>query len=673
MRLIPKRSLWLAAVATPFVSPIAQAQQSPPPGSSLAPVVVTADPLSRTDADLARPVSTLSGEALRASEGTNLGDTVSKLLGVQSSAYGAGAGRPIIRGMDSARVRITEAGLGVADVSGASPDHRVAADTLNARQVEVLRGPATLLYGSGAIGGLVNIVSERVPLRRKETFEADVALRGSTAERERSAAVDLEAPLTASSSWRVEGFKQATDDYELARPLVRGDGTAVTRLPSSSTDTRSVAAGASWFGTDGKTRIGAAVQRYESDYGIPDPDEPVTIVMRRTRYELQADTGTVGAFEAVRSRFAFTDYAHQEVAPDGTTGARFTNRGTEGRIELPYLAGPWRGVLGAQLQVMTTIGSGEGQLPETAVSSGALFVVQERRWGAQSQWHAELGARGEVQHNDVRASYDDGTRAPSRTFNLATLSVAGGWQFAQGWDATLTLTSAERAPASDELYFVGAHPATNAFQIGNPQLSAERSANVDLTLKYATGDWRAQASVFSNHVRNYIYGFFDGSTNDELSVLTYLQADASLRGAEAELAWAPKVGPQARVWADTVRGKLTAGPNDGGNLPRMSPSRVGVDLGYRQQVWHGQVSVTRVATQDRVSAFDLRNGETEQPTPGYTRVDVSLGARPWDWPATLTLQVRNLTNEDMRVHTSFLKDVAPLPGRSVVVGLRAAL
>lgn len=669
--------LCLLAGAAPALT-----QESPTKPTELVRVVITADPLDRAELDLQRPTSALRGDALREAESTNLGATLGRQLGVQSSAYGPGAGRPIIRGMDSARVRITESGLGVADVSGASPDHRVAADTLNARQVEILRGPATLLYGSGAIGGLVNIVSERVPRVRAGTVGAHANLRSSTAERERAAALDLDGPLGGAASWRLEGFKQRTRDYDLAEPLrdENGDVIAADRLPNSQTDTQSIAAGAAWFGSPG-TRFGGAVQRYESDYGIPNPDEPVTIQLRRSRYELQGDVGSaIGPFSGLRSKFAYTDYTHTEFEPDGAAGATFTNKGAEGRLELPHRLAGWRGVVGLQLQQMETRGAGEGELPRTDLNGAALFVVEERQFGAV---RAELGARLDSERYKVREDYEDGSRAASRSFALSTFSAGATWTFARGWDLGATLTAAQRAPAVEELYFLGAHPATFAFEIGDASLRKERSTNLDLALKYNGGALRAQVNVFANRVRDYVYGFFDGSTTDlldefgnveeTLSNLYFTQADARLHGAEAELAWGERSGPQMRVWGDMVRARLASGPNNGADLPRISPARLGLDLGWKSATWSTQVALTRVFHQDRVASFDLRDGEPESATDGYTRVDAGAALRPAGWPVTVYVQGRNLTNQDMRIHTSFLKSFAPPSGRSLVLGVRATI
>ena len=676
------------AIATTFAtlpaSFVLAQSLAPGPAQTLEPVVVTFSPLPRSEVDALQPVNILRGDALRLQEGTTLGETLARQLGVQSSAYGAGAGRPIIRGQDAARVRITESGLGVADVSGLSPDHRVSADTFNSQQVEVLRGPGALLYGSGASGGLVNIVSHRVPQQPFTEFGAGLHLRGTTAERERLGALELQGPIGDTAAWRLEGFKQRTSDYELAEPLRNADGDVIAsdRLPNSKTDTQSIAGGASVFGSG--FRIGGAVQRYESEYGIPNPEEPVTIDLKRTRTELQGDlTQPFGLFTGLRSKFAYTDYKHTEFEPSGEAGARFTNEAAEGRIELPHRAiGGFAGVLGIQLQGAEIRGTGEGVLPETRQRAGALFLVEEQRFGAL---RTEFGARYERARYRVREDYEDGTRAPSRTFDLYSASAAAAWEFAQGLEFGGTVTYSQRAPSAEELYFVGAHPATFAFEIGDPNLRKERATNLDLALRKTMGPLRGQVSVFSNRVRDYIYGTFDGSTTDllddegeveeTLSNLFIRQDDVRFRGAEAEISYGERRGLQARVWGDTVCAKLTSGVNEGSNLPRISPSRFGLDLGWRAEIWSAQAAVMRVLEQDRVAGFDLRDGEPESRTPAYTRVDLSfvLTVPIAAVPLKLYAQVKNLTDQQMFVHTSFLKDFAPLPGRSYWLGVRAAL
>ena len=674
-----------ATLAAACSAPTVLAQSSPStPTQTLDRVIVTLTPLPRTELDALQPIDILRGDELRLKEGTSLGETLARQLGVQSSAYGAGAGRPIIRGQDAARVRITESGLGVADVSSLSPDHRVAADTFNSQQVEVLRGPGTLLYGSGASGGLVNIVSQRVPQERLTEFGAGLHVRGASAEHERLGALELQGPISDNAAWRLEGFKQRTSDYELAEPLRDADGNVIAsdRLPNSKTDTSSIAAGLGFFGSG--FRVGGAVQRYESDYGIPNPDDPVTIDLKRTRWELQGDaTKPFGAFNGARTKFSHTDYEHTEFESSGEPGARFTNKTTEGRIEMPHasVAG-FSGVLGVQLQGSEIRGVGEGVLPETRRRGAALFAVEERRFGSVL---VELGARYEGVRYRVHEDYEDGTRAPARDFNLFSASAAAAWEFAPGFDIGGIATYSQRAPMAEELYFIGAHPATFAFEIGDPALSKERAVNVDVSLRKTAGALRGKVTLFVNRIRDYVYGTFDGTTTDildgngdveeTLSNLFYRQDDARFRGAEAELEWGERRGPQARLWADTVRAKLTSGIHEGANLPRISPTRFGLDLGWRADAWSAQAAVTRAQRQDRVSSFDLRDGIPETPTPGYTRIDLSgVYAVPLSsLPLKLYAQIRNLTDREIKVHTSFLKDFAPLPGRSFWLGLRLTL
>lgn len=676
-----RRTRAAIAVASTCIAISALAQT---PTQQLDRVVITADPLERDDLNTLRPINVLRGDALRDKESTNLGASLGHELGVQSSAYGAGAGRPIIRGMDASRVRITESGLGVGDMSGVSPDHRVTADTLNSRQVEILRGPATLLYGSGAVGGLVNIVSDRIPRQRPSEFAATLNLRGSTAEREATGAVALDGPLSPVGAWRVEGFKQKTKDYKLAAPLrdANGDVIAADRLPNSHTDTQSGSIGGAWIGAN--TRIGAAAQRYESSYGIPNPDEPVTIDMKRSRFELQADhNAALGPFSGLRSKFGVTDYRHTEFESSGATGATFTNKGAEGRIELsaPSIAG-FKTVFGTQIQQVETRGAGEGELPKTESAALALFAVGEQRF---ADWRVELGARAERETFDVKEDYESGSHARDRSFSLFTTSGGIAWMLAPGLELGGTLTLSQRAPAVEELYFLGPHPATFAFEIGNPNLNKERSTHLEFGVKHTAGPVRTKANVYFNQVRDFIFGAFDGSTTDildengvveeTLSNLFYRQADARIRGAEAELAFGERFGLQSRIWGDTVRGSLSSGTFNGGNLPRFAPSRLGLGLGWRSETWSTSVEITRVFKQNKTSGFDLRDSAPEADTKGYTSLDAgfSYRLRAADVPLTLYLLGRNLTDEDIRIHTSFLKNFAPPPGRSVFFGVRATI
>ncbi|WP_028312436.1 TonB-dependent receptor [Derxia gummosa] len=649
-------------------------------------VTITASPLSGgDDVSAATPVSVLRGDALRDAQRGNLGATLSGQPGVQSSAYGAGAGRPIIRGMDSSRVRIAEGGLGVGDVSAASPDHRVAADSFNAAQVEVLRGPAALLYGSGAIGGLVNVVPTRIPLERIDAPQLDAAVSAASAERETTTSFGMSAPAGRDFVWRAEGFRDVSGDYSIAKPLRAADGSIVAqdRLPNSAVTTQSGALGGSWFG-DGLVRsLGVAVQRYESDYGIPNYADPVTIRLGRTRVESRAElvapgNGWLGLFSGARVKAGHTEYGHAEISPDGSAGARFISQSNELRVELPQRQiGGLDGAVGASFEGGSVRGAGEGVLPRTNSSSAALFALERLRIGAMRY---EAGARAEHTAYRVGEPGTDDIQPPDRSFNLVTGSGAAFWSPLAGQEIGLTATLSQRAPSVQELYFVGAHPATFAYEIGNADLGRERSRNLELSYAGRDGQWRWKTSAYENRFKGYIHGAFDGTNTavegddgetESLANLRYRQDDARFRGAEAEAEWQGEAW-RLRWWGDLVRAVLTSGPHAGENLPRIAPARLGTQVGWRKGRLDLTADIVGVLRQNRVSQSDIRDGEPESQTPGHVLVGLRAQWQPrtLDPDMTFWLAVRNLFDADARVATSFLKDRAPLAGRSVVVGAR---
>ncbi|WP_085318080.1 TonB-dependent receptor [Derxia lacustris] len=642
-------------------------------------VTITASPLGRDDElTQATPATVLRGDALRAAERGSLGATLANQPGVSSSAYGAGAGRPIIRGMDSSRVRIAENGLGVGDVSAASPDHRVAADSFNSPQIEVLRGPATLLYGSGAIGGLVNVVSTRIPLERPDAMQADVGVSSASAERDTTLSFGMTAPAGADMAWRAEGFRDASGDYSLAKPLRDASGRIVAsdRLPSSGATTQSFALGGAWFGDGAVRNLGLAVQRYESDYGIPNYADPVTIQLGRTRIEARAELAPPGDgwFERARIKAGHTEYGHAEVAPDGSTGARFISQSNELRVELPQRAiGGLDGAVGVSVDDGSVRGAGEGVLPRTTSNSLAVFALERLRAGPMRY---EAGLRGERTAYRPGEAGEDGSQPPNRSFGLFSGSAAAFWSPLAGQELGVTATLSQRAPSVQELYFVGAHPATFAYEIGSAELGRERSRNLELSYAAHAGAWRWKTALYENRFSDYIHGDFDGSSTalddgESLANLRYRQDDARFRGGEAEVEWQGEA-LRLRLWGDLVRAVLTSGPHAGDNLPRIAPARLGAQVGWRRDRFDLSADITGVFRQNHVSQYDIRDDAAEAPTPGYVLAGLRaqwrpLGANP---DMTLFLALRNLLDADARVATSFLKDRAPLPGRSLVVGAR---
>ncbi len=665
----------LALAANALAQTASPPTPTEPEPRKIEPVVVTATPVARSADQLSQPATVITRSELQGLNAVNLGDTLSALPGVTSSGFAPGAGRPIIRGQDGPRVQMLENGLGIADVSVLSPDHRVATETLNATQVEVLRGPATLLYGSGAIGGLVNVVNRRIPLTVPAALGGELQLRAASGTGERSGALEVNGGADR-FAWHVDALKARTDDYAFPGLSVKNDPASFSgRLPNSDTDNLEYGLGASFVAD--RWLVGASVQDERSTYGVP--AEEAFLDMKQRRADLLARYTGSGWLESATFRLARTNYEHSEIElPTREVAVTFKTDATEGRAEFKHapLAG-WRGtmVLQAQRRDFSALSpTGDVEIVEPVkTQADALALVEERDFGA---FALDLGLRTErEEHRPTLAS----TSNRARSFNLMSVSAGGLWRFAPGFNAGLTLSSNERAPTPSELYTNGPHEATATFEVGDASLRKERSRAIDLTLRKTDGPVRGSVSLFQQRFSNYVFGQFIDANGDgvadrvdeagtvdpagEFVFLQYVQTSARFRGAEFELlADTPLAGLTARIFGDTVRATLA----DGSPVPRIAPQRLGVGLRYAAGPVKLGGNLTRVSAQNRVSLL-------ETPTEGYTRLDLdaSWRIRAMGVDTELFALVRNATNEAYRLHTSILKDEAPQPGRSVVLGLRS--
>ena len=421
--------------------------------------------------------------------------------------------------------------------------------------------------------------------------------------------------------------------------------------------------------------LGASYQRLNSSYGIPTPDSS-HIDMHQHRIDVAGELfDPLPGFTRLRVRVRNSDYQHQEIESTGEIATTFKNKGTEQRYELTHapLAG-WTGVLGFQYDRRTISALGEETvIPKNRNRAGDLFLVESYTW---RDFKFDLGGRG----GSVKLDPDGAD--PSRKFSLASFSAGTVWNFQPGYALALNATSAQRAPTAEELYSDGAHDATGTFDVGDSSLSKEKSRNIDLGLRKTTGTWRGKVGAFYNKVRNYIYGAFVDSDGDgvpdrvndtgaldpngDFVLVNTTQGNARFAGLEGEVSWRPDqaAGPGLRLFGDMVRGRLT---NGGGDLPRMSPARIGMEGDYKYGPWTANAMALFVLRQNRVATL-------ETTTDGYVRLDAGIEytvkAAP-DVTTKLFLRGNNLLNQDMRVATSYIKDFAPLPGRSFVAGLRA--
>ncbi|MEO7031282.1 MAG: TonB-dependent receptor [Herbaspirillum sp.] len=633
-------------------------------------VVVSSTPFGSSEsAQILAPAKVLSGDELRNKLGNSLGDTLSQELGVSASAFGAGASRPIIRGMEGPRVKILQNGMSVSDVSSLSNDHAVATDGATARQIEILRGPAALLYGSGAIGGLVNVINDRIPTELLAQPSGDVEVRHSSIDQGNNLSLSVDG-ASGPIGLHIDSSLRNAGDYSIPGNAVQNDpNSASGRLPNSFTRENNLGLGASYIADWG--HIGASVGVLNDHYGIPTAENSF-IDLSQKRYDVDGlIKQPLAGFASLKFKLGITDYQHTEKTQDGTPVTDFSNKSAETRLELTHLPFyGWRGSFGLQTEdgkfsALSAASGTPNTVPTTQSSTIAGFLVEERDFGPL---RASAGARLE----SVKRRPEDGL--PERSFNLGSSSLGALWSFMPGYGLGATLSLAQRAPATEEMYSNGPHESTTTYDIGDPTLQKEVSRNIEITLQKTTGLIRWKANLFQNRVHNFIYGRADGTRLDangtvdadgEFLQRFWSQGDATIRGAEAEISYNLRgPGLSLRVFTDTSHGVL----DDAGNLPLQPAMRFGADFGYRQGAWRSGLSVIHARAQDRLATFET------SATPGYTQLDANLsytqhyGAYDVTWFAI----AKNMLNQDIRLATSVLKDRVPQPGRNLIIGIRTS-
>jgi len=675
--------------------------------------VVTASPLARAPDEISSPTSVLAGPALAQRLQPSLGETLAGLPGVDSTWFGPGASRPVIRGLGGDRIRVLTGGVGTIDASVVSPDHAVSLDPLLIDRIEIVRGPASLLYGGGAVGGVVNVIDGRIPETLPPApLTGRLELRGDTASGERAGAAVFSG-TAGRFAWRIDGFRRSSDDLRIpgyaetealraAEAAEHGETLeehdaelARGRLPNTATETTGASLGLSYIGESG--HLGFAYSGYNTLYGVPGHEhgghhdeeehetgeehgeEGVRIDLRQRRLDVQGETTQAfGPFSGARVKFGSADYTHRELEGD-EVGTTFHNRGYDGRAELLHsdlggLAGAW-GVQAGRSE-LAAIGA-EAFLPTARSRTAAVFAFEEFKAGA---FTPQFGARVERQSIDVR----DGS-GRGRDDNALSLSAGTVWNLAPDWTLGVSLTRTERAPNAQELYADGPHIGTGAYEIGDAGLAREKSLGVELNLRRRAGFVTGELSLFANKFQGFIYEQPTGEVavahddhfhfedpadlhghegDGALTVYRYAATDADFYGAEAEVVFHLRDTAvqqfDLRLAADFTR----AEDGDGRPLPRIPAARYTVGLDWRRGPWRADVEWQSTAEQNRVAP-------NEESSDGYGLLGAGLAwARPGLRGVELFVRGTNLTDEEARPHTSFLKDLAPLPGRNVSAGVR---
>ncbi len=642
-------------------------------------IVVVAHPLSGEG--LSQAAVVLQGDALQEKLATTIGETLGQEPGIRSAQFGKAVGRPVIHGLGGPRVRVMEDRIDTLDVSVTSADHATTIDPFVADRIEVLKGASSLLYGSGAIGGVVDVHTGRIPHDVPgETFTGGIESRYDANNEGTATALRLDGGA-GRWAWHVDGAWKDGDDYEIPGFAEVDEDDVSGTLPGSFFDTESVAAGVSFV--DDWGFVGASLSRIEAQYGLPgghahhededheeehdeDHDEheedalsTPRLDMEQTRldFELGVDRD-FGRFTSFNVRLGVNRYEHSEIEPDGAVATRFRNDAWELRTEAMYATQRWNGAIGLQHTTREFSALGEEAFtPPVDTHATGLFWVGERQFDRLS---LELGARiGRVAHDP-----DTG-----RDARFTTFSTSAGMVLPVGDDTRFSIVAdlSSRAPVSEELYSDGPHLVTRAYEIGNPSLDNEQAQGLSATFEHQAERWSVSLTGYYNRFTDFIYEAATGDEIDELPVFRFEQADATFYGMDAlaslELQRWNTGALELRASADFLEAEFDLRGND--HLPRIPPQRYGLGLGLRHRNVQASVDFYRSAAQDDTAAFETRTAAFEDLqayVEAYWNIDRARLA--------VFAKGRNLTDDEQRLHTSFIKDFAPAPGRTVELGLR---
>lgn len=660
-------------------------------------IIVTA-PLMSSRMDVLSGTSVLTGTNLTVAIRPTIGETIEHTPGASATSFGPNASRPILRGLQGERVRVLTDGIGSIDVSNTSVDHAVAINPLLAERIEILRGPEALLYGSAAIGGVVNVLDKRIPRTMPESIHADALLTYGSASNERSAAAAIDAPIGGgfvahvdgsylkTGNMRIGGYAlspearaealasaQLPADPDAEEPIDFAANAAIRgKLPNSAAKTWTTGVGLAYV--DGDSHYGISYSHYDSLYGVPvryatlpgEEQEGPRLSLVQNRIDARAEIDTDGSLiQTVRARLGYARYRHFELEEDGSVGTAFYNNGLEGRVELVQAdRGIWHGATGGQFFVrdFNVVGD-EAFLPRNQTQQIGLFTLQQLDFG---QFKIEGGLRYEKSWLSA-SPFEDQPQffSGGRNFDTLSGSLGASYKLSENWRIGANLSRTERAPAAEELFANGPHAGTEAFEIGNPDFKTERSWGLEGVLHGQGQGYTFHASVYYNWFDNFIFDNLNGQIEDGLPVFVYQQAKARFYGAEieasADLATLGDYTIKADALGDVVRAKIT----NFGPAPRIPPLRLLGGLSAVSDRIEGRVEVEWADKARRLAVF-------ETPTDSYTMVNASLTLRPFtDRPdTTLSLTAHNIFDVDARRHASYLKDFAPLAGRDIRVTAR---
>jgi iron complex outermembrane receptor protein len=663
-------------------------------------LVVSANPLEHNQLRMTTPVTILSEEDLVMERGMSIDQTLNNVTGVNSGSFGLGAGQIVIRGQQGPRVTVLNNNMTMQDAASVSPDHWVTTEPLLAKQVEVLKGPATLLYGGGAVGGVVNVLDDVIPSQQIDGIEGGFETRFSdSALGERTGVLTLNAGLSERLMGHVSYFNRQTDDYEIpdnAESEILHDAEghddhadhegeeSLGVLENSSIDADGFNVGLSWFYDQGYW--GMSYADFNRNYGIPGHDheyeddhddghkdeddhdheeEVVRIDLDKTVFNLKGVHNFYenNYFNQLKTHYSKTDYQHVELEGD-EIGTLFDNQSDEFRLELTHgLIGGFEGVWGTQFSNRDFAALGdEAYILPTKTEIMSLFLIEEREF---ENWHAEFGARYDRQSvsSDLYEDIDE---------NALSLSLGATFNLTDEWTLPVNISSAQRLPTAEE-YFSNQsgtdelipHLATGTIEVGNLNLTQETANNFDVGLKYRRDGFRFDLALFYNQIDDFIFLRNTGEEVEEIPVYNYTQQNTTFRGYESEIGYMFEDGFNnqwnLRLFVDHTQAEL----NTGENVPRIPADRIGLGVNWIRGPWSINADHIHVSKQSDIAVNEL-------PTEGYDLLNLSAN---WVHYGSQTetmvfIKANNVLDEEIRDHASFIKDIAPRPGRSISTGIR---
>ena len=635
-------------------------------------ISVTGNPLGLASDALVIPVSILSGRELSLKRESTLGDTLNGIPGVAATHFGPNASRPVIRGLDAERVRIMQNGVGVLDASSLSFDHAVTIDPLVIEQIDVVRGPAALLYGGSAVGGVVNAIDHRIPTESVTGIigRTEARVGGPDSQNNLAGVVDVgngkiaihaDAYTRKTSDLNIPGFAVSSRKNQADPSILRENH---GKLVNSSASADGGALGASLTFDNGY--IGASYSDFNSNYGTV-AEAAVRADMKSQRWDLASEFKELGnIINRVKARMAYTDYQHQEIE-GGTVGTTFKNNGVEGSVELGHAKfSSIEGVVGFQFQNTRFEALGtEAFVPPVQTQNHAIYVYEEMPLNIWNLEKLKLSFGGRAEHTTLDANpWAKSPTAQAASFNAYSYALGGLYTLNSNWSLASNLSHNERAPSYFELYADGAHLATGQYEVGNANFNKERSNGLDAQIRWKDAknsfNFGAYYTRFSRFLGLLDTGNIDVDTS--LPIAQFSTFAASFKGLEAEGKFNLVDNLDLKLRGDYVR---ASNLDNSQALPRITPLRLGAGLHYQKNALGARIDMLHAFKQNRTA-------ENELATDGYTDVSALVTYKlPVKLNMELFAKANNLLNQEIREHSSFLKDLSPAGERSVLIGMRA--